>query len=58
MVFLKIKVKACILIHPIKFGIILLKYPILLILPEKIEKNIAIQTNVENFPSRDVGREH
>ena len=36
MVFLKIKVDACILIHPIsiykKFGRIILKYPILLIL--------------------------
>ena len=46
MVFFKRKVNACILIHPInihKFWEIISKYPSLLILPEKIEKNIAIQ---------------
>ena len=47
MVFFKIKVNACILIHPninYKFFGNYLEYPILLILPKKIGKKIAIQT--------------
>ena len=47
MVFLKIKVNFCILINPINiynFWGVISKYPILLKLLEKIEKNIANQT--------------
>ena len=40
------------------FGRIILKHPILLILPKKFGKKIAIQTTHWNFPSQYVGREH
>ena len=63
MVIFKIKVNDCNLTYPLniyKFVGNHLKYPILLILPEKIEKNIAIQTTctmLKKF-SQHVGREH
>ena len=56
MIFLKIQVKACVLIHSISTYIFWGNYPILLLLPNKIGK-IAIQRTCYNVLSQHVSKE-